>query len=145
MQHLKRTKELVTADFVFLDHLKPRYISDLQVAERLEIIHSNTIIVADDAFLPATEPYLKYVRMDVRSKIALYEDARNASELREFNKLITKELLSQPECIQNGPYMEKGNPRLCYRSQLKVTVQPHGAPVRKQEALETQEYIKVAD
>lgn len=55
-------------DFVFLDHAKPRYITDLKILESLGCVRKGTAICADNVVKPGNPPYLEYVRMSPEEK-----------------------------------------------------------------------------
>ncbi len=49
-------------DFVFLDHWKDEYLSDLKALKSLELLNNGAVIFADNVVLFNMEDYLSYVR-----------------------------------------------------------------------------------
>ena len=49
-------------DFVFLDHWKDEYLSDLRALQCLELLNDEAVIFADNVVLFNMEDYLSYVR-----------------------------------------------------------------------------------
>ena len=58
----------VPFDFVFLDHDKDCYLTDLKTSERKGMLASNCLIVADNVVFPGAPGYLEYVSdVDVKT------------------------------------------------------------------------------
>jgi len=55
-------------NFMFLDHYKPAYVTDVKLAEELGLINPGSILVADNVIKPGNPPYLAYVRRSVQEK-----------------------------------------------------------------------------
>ncbi len=51
-----------TLDFVFIDHWKELYISDLKLLETHGLLRKGTVIVADNIIFPGAPDYLEYVK-----------------------------------------------------------------------------------
>eukprot|EP00735_Rhodelphis_limneticus_P015325 TRINITY_DN954_c0_g1::TRINITY_DN954_c0_g1_i1::g.15922::m.15922 TRINITY_DN954_c0_g1::TRINITY_DN954_c0_g1_i1::g.15922 ORF type:complete len:264 (-),score=66.91,sp/O88587/COMT_MOUSE/48.42/1e-72,Methyltransf_3/PF01596.12/1.8e-23,Methyltransf_24/PF13578.1/2.1e-12,Methyltransf_18/PF12847.2/0.00033,Methyltransf_26/PF13659.1/0.0078,Methyltransf_15/PF09445.5/0.087,Methyltransf_31/PF13847.1/0.09 TRINITY_DN954_c0_g1_i1:47-838(-) len=62
-------------DFVFIDHDKASYLPDLQLLEKLGLLHEGTVVVADNILFPGAPEYALYVRNspDFESKFYLSE------------------------------------------------------------------------
>ena len=54
----------VPYDFIFLDHDKDCYLTDLQTLERKGMLAQNCLIVADNVVFPGAPGYLEYVSSD---------------------------------------------------------------------------------
>ncbi|KAJ6287536.1 S-adenosyl-L-methionine-dependent methyltransferase, partial [Bipolaris maydis] len=51
-----------SVDFMLLDHWKDFYISDLQLCEKLSLLKSGTVVLADNIVFPGAPEYLAYVQ-----------------------------------------------------------------------------------
>ena len=68
-ESLRRLLELSgrhSADLLFLDHWKDRYLPDIHTAESCGVLRAGTVIVADNVIYPGTPDYLAYVRAHPR-------------------------------------------------------------------------------
>ncbi|CAF4287284.1 unnamed protein product [Adineta steineri] len=59
---LKRRFHIRSLDFIFIDHAKSFYLRDFKLLERVGLIQSGTMIVADNVIYPGAPDYLRYVR-----------------------------------------------------------------------------------
>ena len=53
-------------DFVFIDHLKSLYKSDLILLESLQLIKDKSVILADNILFPGAPAYAEYVRNNIK-------------------------------------------------------------------------------
>jgi catechol O-methyltransferase len=67
-------------DFVFLDHWKDEYLSDLKTIQSLGLLNDGAIILADNVVLFNMEDYLSYVRN------SLVFESKFISTKREYSK-----------------------------------------------------------
>jgi catechol O-methyltransferase len=67
-------------DFVFLDHWKDEYLSDLKTIQSLGLLNDGAIILADNVVLFNMEDYLSYVRN------SLVFESKFISTNREYSK-----------------------------------------------------------
>nr|CAB3263550.1 catechol O-methyltransferase-like [Phallusia mammillata] len=61
-QDVIRSLKISGFDFVFLDHTKELYKPDLLLLEECNLIHSGSVIAADNIVFPGCPEYLEYVR-----------------------------------------------------------------------------------
>jgi len=85
---------------IFLDHHKPSYTTDLKLCERLGLVGSGTVLIADNMIVPGNPRYAEYVRASVSEKKVQDEAATTPAE--------------------------RGNPNLRYESQLVQSFEPSG-------------------
>lgn len=64
LQHLLRDKfkRFTPADIVFIDHAKELYVPDLRVLESSSLIAPDTVILADNIYVPGAPDYVRYVQ-----------------------------------------------------------------------------------
>ena len=74
-------------DFVFLDHWKGEYLSDLKTMKSLELLNDKAVIFADNVVLFNMEDYLSYVRN------SSFFESKFISTKREYSK-------TQPDGIE---------------------------------------------
>jgi catechol O-methyltransferase len=74
-------------DFVFLDHWKDEYLSDLKTIQRQGLLNDKAVIFADNVVLFNMEDYLSYVRNS-----SIFE-SKFISTMREYSK-------TQPDGIE---------------------------------------------
>jgi catechol O-methyltransferase len=114
-------------DFMFLDHYKPAYVTDLKLCEQLDLIKPGSILVADNVVKPGNPPYLSYIRSSVQEK------KRNFQNFTEdgVNGSMPNDITRQYEKRYGIPSlkMRKGNPNLVYESTLVKSFEPTGVPV----------------
>jgi catechol O-methyltransferase len=60
-------------DLFFIDHQKSLYLRDLKLIEKLDLLHSGSVIVADNVIMPGAPDYLAYIRANLKFKSAFYE------------------------------------------------------------------------
>lgn len=116
---------LKTIDFMFLDHYKPAYTSDLKLCEELNmIVPGRTVLAADNVITPGNPPYLEYVRSSCEDKRAIYTGARGSSVDERFNERTAKQYKNKvsEEKLKNS----LGNPNLVYESKLVNSFEPTG-------------------
>lgn len=100
VQRLQTEGALSNIDFLFLDHMKSMYTSDLKSFERLGLIRPGIAIAADNMIQPGNPQYLEYINMTAHQKI---------------------------EAANGKPEEEIGNPKLVYESKFIESWGPHGA------------------
>ena len=74
-------------DFVFLDHWKDEYLSDLKTIQRQGLLNDKAVIFADNVVLFKMDDYLSYVRNS-----STFE-SKFISTMREYSK-------TQPDGIE---------------------------------------------
>ncbi|KAI8848103.1 S-adenosyl-L-methionine-dependent methyltransferase [Chytridium lagenaria] len=62
---LKEQFGLDSVDIWFIDHVKNLYLSDYKLIEAKKLIHSGTIIIADNVIKPGAPDYLDYVSVNL--------------------------------------------------------------------------------
>ena len=68
-ESLRRLRELTgrdSADLIFFDHWKDRYLPDIRTAEECGALRPGTVVVADNVIYPGTPEYLAHVRAHPR-------------------------------------------------------------------------------
>jgi catechol O-methyltransferase len=66
LRELKSEGKLDRIDLLFLDHVEDLYEQDLKVAEELELLKPNSIVLADNVVKPGAPKYRNYVRSQAR-------------------------------------------------------------------------------
>ncbi|KAM0281852.1 hypothetical protein ACHAQH_003341 [Verticillium albo-atrum] len=99
---------LESIDLLFLDHIKPAYLPDLQTCEELNLIRQGSVLAADNVIKPGNPPYLEYVRSTV-------EDKR-------------KTVASTGVYTSTEGSSPRGDPSLIYQSDLIHSFEPTGIP-----------------
>ena len=124
LERLYRTGEVKKIEFMFIDHYKPAYTTDLKLCEQLGMIVPGTTLVADNVLRPGNPPYLEYVRSSVERKRELAKngpvkgyDTTGMAE-RSIQSFMSQDDMPAFETI--------GNPNLIYKSELR---QPEGETV----------------
>lgn len=97
---LHKEGKLKKIDFLFLDHLKHLYTTDLKLCEELGVVGPGSVYAADNVVKPGNPEYLEYVRSGVGKK-------RDRTQ------------------ITSG---RKGNPNLIYESEFVEGWEPSGVP-----------------
>ncbi|KAF5685932.1 hypothetical protein FDENT_6005 [Fusarium denticulatum] len=91
LTRLKEEGKLETVDMLFLDHVEDLYVTDLQVAESLELLKKGSHIVADNVLRPGAPEYKQYVKehksMETRAIMGLiipgeFEDEIEVTEYK---------------------------------------------------------------
>lgn len=116
-------------DFMFLDHYKPAYTTDLKLCEHLRLVSPGTVLAADNVIKPGNPPYLKYVRSSVAEKRELYEIGGASQPDDAGFKERTKNQYRNREGEEKLSTEIKGNPNLIYESRLVNSFEPTGVPV----------------
>ena len=62
IKSMKDLKEFNTIDFLFIDHDKDAYLSDLKKIENLGCLQKGSTVVADNVLFARIDNYLSYVR-----------------------------------------------------------------------------------
>jgi catechol O-methyltransferase len=60
-------------DFIFIDHFKDLYLSDLKLLEQEHLIKKGTTVVADNVICPGAPDYLAYVRNNPQYSSTFHE------------------------------------------------------------------------
>lgn len=103
LKRLQSNRQLEVVDFMFMDHLRPLYLTDLKVAETLKIIHPGTVVIANGILKPGNQPYLKYLRA--------------ATEDKSYESEVKRDLI--------------GDWRYVYETTTIETIEPTGIKVRE--------------
>ena len=83
LRRLHEEEQLTHVDCMFLDHHKPAYLSDLKLAEHLDLITPGSVLAADNVIKPGNPPYLEYVRSSVKEKKGRFLKGGDEKEIRE--------------------------------------------------------------
>lgn len=67
--HLKGKK----IDLLFLDHWKKFYLRDIMFVEKLDLLQSSSVVVADNVIFPGTPEYLNYIRNNSNFTSTFYD------------------------------------------------------------------------
>ena len=67
-------------DLIFIDHFKDVYLRDFKMLEKVGLIKSGTMIVADNVITPGAPDYLEYVRNNPNYTTTCYEEHLEYSE-----------------------------------------------------------------
>ena len=62
LRRLKEDGTLETIDMLFLDHLEDIYLEDFQLCEKLNLLKTGSMVVADNVVRPGAPEYRKFVR-----------------------------------------------------------------------------------
>ncbi len=80
-------------DMIFVDHWKDRYLEDVQLAEKMNLLRNGTVILADNVIFPGTPEYLRYVRNHAHfssqffaSKLEYSKSIQDGMELSTYTK-----------------------------------------------------------
>ncbi|KAL3455659.1 hypothetical protein BJX64DRAFT_281930 [Aspergillus heterothallicus] len=112
-------------DFMFLDHYKPAYTTDLKLCEELALITPGSVLAADNVINPGNPPYLEYVRKSVEEKRKTVGEAGAPAGMP--SKTVNQYRQRYGEMKSN---QSPGNPDLVYESKLVNSFEPTGVPVR---------------
>ena len=77
---LRQDFNIESFDLIFIDHYGAAYLPDLKLLEKLGLIKSGTMIVADNVITPGAPDYLEYVRKNPNYTSTLYEENIEYSE-----------------------------------------------------------------
>jgi predicted O-methyltransferase YrrM len=58
---------------IFIDHYKEVYLRDFKILEKVGLIKSETMIVADNVITPGAPDYLEYIRTNPNYITKMYE------------------------------------------------------------------------
>ncbi|KAI5819901.1 catechol O-methyltransferase [Pyronema omphalodes] len=99
------------ADFIFLDHLKPMYTTDLRLMESLGMVRMGTVIAADNMVKPGNPPYHEWVNADQSKKEELVKgikgEERGKTGIRYENTWIESwEPQAVPDAIEVSVVVE---------------------------------------
>ncbi|KAI9598423.1 S-adenosyl-L-methionine-dependent methyltransferase [Syncephalis fuscata] len=64
--------EIKSIDFVLIDHIKNRYLSDIKLMEKNKLIKIDTVVVADNIIFPGAPDYYQYVSTSSHYHTVLY-------------------------------------------------------------------------
>jgi catechol O-methyltransferase len=74
INNLRTKYKIGSVDFVFIDHVKHRYLADLQLLESKEgMLKPGTVLVADNIKYPGAPDYKKHVMTSSRYKTTIVE------------------------------------------------------------------------
>ncbi|KAJ5663978.1 S-adenosyl-L-methionine-dependent methyltransferase [Penicillium longicatenatum] len=62
LTRLQAEGKLTSIDFLFLDHVEDLYLPDFQLCEKLGLLHSGALVVADNVVRPGAPEYREHVR-----------------------------------------------------------------------------------
>ncbi|RPA79279.1 S-adenosyl-L-methionine-dependent methyltransferase [Ascobolus immersus RN42] len=93
---------LDSIDLMFMDHLRPLFLTDLKLAETLRLIHPGTLVIANKILKPGNQAYLRYLRLPTEEK--------------QYESDLKKDRI--------------GDWRYCYDSTMIETIEPTGTKVR---------------
>lgn len=62
LKRLQAEGKLTSIDFLFLDHVEDLYLADFQLCEKLGLLHSGALVVADNVVRPGAPEYREHVR-----------------------------------------------------------------------------------
>jgi catechol O-methyltransferase len=129
----------VQLDFVFLDHYKPLYTTDLKIMEQDKLVGPGSVLVADNVIKPGNPAYLAYVRASPTIKRHALQQRRHvidiAPELATRHERSREEESGHPKRSMNTGYEgkeqeveeETGDPDLVYVSELLESWDPYTA------------------
>ena len=83
IQDMSKKQEVGSFDLVFMDHWKPCYKRDLILLEELGMLHTGSVIVADNCTYPGCPDYLEYVRTNPKYKSTNYVSKYQYSEMED--------------------------------------------------------------
>jgi len=83
IQDMSKKQEVGSFDLVFMDHWKPCYKRDLILLEELGMLHTGSVIVADNCTYPGCPDYLEYVRNNPKYKSTNYVSKYQYSEMED--------------------------------------------------------------
>ena len=83
IQDMSKKQEVGSFDLVFLDHRKQFYKRDLILLEELGMLHTGSVIVADNCVYPGCPDYLEYVRNNPKYKSTNYLSNLEYSEMED--------------------------------------------------------------
>ena len=121
LDRLYQTGDVKKVEFLFIDHYKPAYLTDLKLCEHHGMIQPGSVITADNVLYPGNPPYLEYVRSTVEQK----REAAKQGPHKGYNTEGMRDR-SVNSFMPEGdvPFLETvGNPNLVYKSEL---FQPEG-------------------
>ena len=143
IKRLHAETSLYLVDFMFLDHYKPAYTSDVKLCESLSLIRPGTVLAADNVIKPGNPPYLEYVRASVEDKRKWYAEGGSNSEETAAFKDRTKNQYKNRVSEEKLDAEQLGNPNLVYESCLVKSFEPTGIPV-SQDRLTTTRLLTLA-
>lgn len=122
LHKLFATGDVKHVEFMFLDHYKPGYTSDLKLCEQLGMISAGTVLAADNVLYPGNPPYLEYVRSTVEQKReAAKKGASDGHNMEGLSGISVQSFLGKDD---KPAFALTGNPNLVYESTLN---QPEGS------------------
>ncbi|KAF2842704.1 catechol O-methyltransferase [Patellaria atrata CBS 101060] len=130
IRRLHSSGVLTNIDFMFLDHYKPAYVTDLKLCEQLGLITPGSVLAADNVIKPGNPPYLEYVRSSVKEKRAVAEKQHPSNgtgvDSRFEDRTATQYLKREGQAKLDTTVI--GNPNLVYKSTLINSFEPSGVP-----------------
>jgi len=83
IQNMSKEQEIGSFDLVFLDHWNQFYKRDLILLEELGMLHTGSVIVADNCMYPGCPDYVEYVRNNPKYKSTNYVSKLEYSEMED--------------------------------------------------------------
>ncbi|KAI9885018.1 MAG: hypothetical protein M1823_003186 [Watsoniomyces obsoletus] len=130
LRRLHEQKVLEQINFLFLDHYKPAYVTDLKLCEELGLIRPGSILAADNVIKPGNPPYLEYVRSSVEEKRKRLEGG--GDDQSGLGQQFPERTQAQYKARVGDEKLStelRGNPKLVYESKLVNSFEPTGQPV----------------
>ena len=88
---LKKTYNVQSFDFVFIDHWKNLYLPDFKTLESLKLIQSGSVCVADNCIYPGCPDFLEYVRNSQKYDTTNYKSYLEYHETEDsIEKVVVK-------------------------------------------------------
>ena len=128
ISRLHKSGVLKEIDFMFLDHYKPAYTTDLKLCEELGLVGSGTVLCGDNCIQPGNPPYLAYVRSSVKEKRESLSKGGKGYSLEGFKARSANQYKNR--IGEEKPNVESpGNPNLVYESKMIHSWEPTGERV----------------
>jgi catechol O-methyltransferase len=113
-------------DFMFLDHYKPAYTTDLKLCEELGLVGPGSVYAADNCIVPGNPPYVEYVSASCEEKTKMANDERANSGWDERMAASAVGQYNRREGEGKADEKVKGVPELVYESKMVESFEPTG-------------------
>jgi len=126
IRRLAKEGTLKRIDFMFLDHYKPAYTTDLKLAEELGLVGKGSVYAADNCITPGNPPYVEYVSASVEDKKKMATGEKKAGG--EWDERMAQSAIAQYNRREGAGKAEdrKGVPELVYESEMVKSFEPTG-------------------
>jgi len=115
-------------DFMFLDHYKPAYTTDLKLCEELGLVGVGSVYAADNCITPGNPPYVEYVNASTAEKKKMAEEGAKKGGAGWDERMAASAIGQYNRREGEGKADEsvRGVPELVYESEMVESFEPTG-------------------